>query len=87
MKTSFFKRGVAAFLALVLCAASIAGATSVYAVGEQAQVYKTTYPDVYKRQVYDRDIAQTPEERQQIMRQAFFCDYFLASSNAVSRCV
>ena len=44
MKTSFFKRGVAAFLALVLCAASIAGATSVYAVGEQAQVYKTTYP-------------------------------------------
>lgn len=34
--------------------------------------------------VYDRDIAETPEERQQIMRQAFFCDYFLASSNAVS---
>ena len=37
-----------------------------------------------KMLVYDRDIAQTPEERQQIMRQAFFCDYFLASSNAVS---
>ena len=37
-----------------------------------------------KMLVYDRDVAKTPEERQQIMRQAFFCDYFLASSNAVS---
>ncbi|WP_434311380.1 lactate utilization protein [Hominifimenecus sp. rT4P-3] len=35
-------------------------------------------------EIYDRDAAATPEERQKAMRQAFFCDYFLASSNAVS---
>ncbi len=34
--------------------------------------------------IFDRDSVNTPEERTKMMREAFFCDYFLASSNAVS---
>lgn len=34
--------------------------------------------------VIDRDLAKTPEERTQLMRQALLCDTFLMSSNAIS---
>lgn len=34
--------------------------------------------------VYDRDLTDDPAEKRQIALQAFDCDYFLASSNAVS---
>jgi len=34
--------------------------------------------------VYDRDEAKTDEERNQIYRKAFECDYYLASANAIS---
>lgn len=34
--------------------------------------------------VIDRDLAKTPEERTEIMRQALLCDTFLMSSNAIS---
>lgn len=35
--------------------------------------------------VLDRDTASTPEERQQLMRQALLCDTFLMGANAVSQ--
>lgn len=34
--------------------------------------------------ILDRDVAKTPEERERITREMFFCDYFLTSCNAVS---
>lgn len=34
--------------------------------------------------VLDRDTAQTPEERQQIMKQALTCDVFLTGTNAIT---
>lgn len=34
--------------------------------------------------ILDRDVAKTPEEREKITREMFFCDYFLTSCNAVS---
>ncbi len=34
--------------------------------------------------VYDRDLASSPDEQQSIYRQAFSCDYFLSSANAIS---
>ena len=34
--------------------------------------------------VLDRDTAQTPEERQQIMKQALTCDVFLSGTNAIT---
>lgn len=38
-----------------------------------------------ERKVIDRDTAKTPEERNELMRQALLCDTFLMSSNAVSK--
>lgn len=38
-----------------------------------------------KQPLLDRDAAQTPEERRQIMRRALTCDTFLMSANAVSQ--
>ncbi|MBE7091967.1 MAG: lactate utilization protein [Clostridiales bacterium] len=35
--------------------------------------------------VYDRNLAKTPEEREEIMRKAFIADTFLMSANAVSQ--
>jgi len=37
-----------------------------------------------KYNVYDRDEAQTNEERERIYRKAFECDYYLTSANAIS---
>lgn len=33
---------------------------------------------------YDRDLAETPEEKEEIARKAFFVDYYLGSTNALS---
>lgn len=38
-----------------------------------------------RQPVLDRETAQTPEERQRIMRQALTCDTFLMSTNAISQ--
>ncbi len=35
-------------------------------------------------EIFDRDLASTPEEIQQIYRKAFFSDYYLSSVNAIS---
>ena len=35
--------------------------------------------------VIDREIAETPEEKQELMRNALLCDTFLMSSNAISK--
>ncbi len=35
-------------------------------------------------QVFDRDLAETREEQLDIYRQAFSCDYYLSSANAIS---
>lgn len=34
--------------------------------------------------VYDRDLRETPEEKREVMLQAFDCDFFLGSVNALS---
>lgn len=34
--------------------------------------------------LYDRDQAETPEEREEMMRRAFFADFYLGSTNAMS---
>ena len=34
--------------------------------------------------VYDRDLAGSPDEAQEIYRKAFWCDYYLSSANAIS---
>lgn len=34
--------------------------------------------------LWDRDTAASPEERAEIMHKAFFCDYYLAGTNALS---
>lgn len=35
-------------------------------------------------EVLDRDMAQTPEEKEKIAHEAFFCDYYFMSANAIS---
>ena len=35
--------------------------------------------------VIDRDLAETPEEKTELMRNALLCDTFLMSSNAISK--
>lgn len=46
MKTSIFKRGLTAFMAMLLCLSSFIGlgATTAYAAGERAEVYLISYP-------------------------------------------
>ena len=34
--------------------------------------------------IYDRDLAASPDEVQEIYRKAFWCDYYLSSANAIS---
>lgn len=45
-KTSVFKRGLTAFMAMLLCLSSFIGlgATTAYAAGEQAEVYMISFP-------------------------------------------
>ena len=45
-KTSVFKRGLTAFMAMLLCLSSFIGlgTTTAYAAGEQAEVYMISFP-------------------------------------------
>ena len=51
---------------------------SVKEIGLIKAVHERNY------EVYDRDLAKTPEERTEITKKAFFSDFFLASSNAIT---
>jgi L-lactate utilization protein LutB len=54
------------------------GSLTVSGLGIQERLVKAGY------RVLDRDLAETPAERQEIMRQALLCDTYLSSSNAIS---
>lgn len=54
------------------------GSESLIALGIQDAVKEEGY------QVIDRDRANTPEERKQLMKEALLCDTFLMSANAIS---
>jgi L-lactate utilization protein LutB len=54
------------------------GSTTVAELGIRQRLVKEGY------QVLDRDTAQSPEERMDIMRRALLCDTFLTGSNAIS---
>jgi L-lactate utilization protein LutB len=54
------------------------GSLTVSGLGIQERLVKEGF------QVLDRDQAESPEERQEIMRRALLCDTYLSSSNAVS---
>ena len=54
------------------------GSMSVKEIGLIKAVHERNY------EVYDRDLAKTPEERTEITKKAFFSDFFLASSNAIT---
>lgn len=54
------------------------GSMSIQEIGLTKALHEGNY------EVYDRDLAKSPEEKQQIVLKGFECDYFLASSNAVS---
>jgi L-lactate utilization protein LutB len=54
------------------------GSVTVADLGIQERLAKEGY------KLLDRDKASSPEERNEIMRQALLCDTFLAGSNAVS---
>ena len=51
---------------------------SIKAIGLPEALHKGNY------KVLDRDLCATPEEKAEMMHQAFNCDYFLASCNAIS---
>ena len=57
---------------------NMGGAMSVHEAGLFDAVCSGNY------EFYDRDKVATPEERQEIARKAFFCDWFLGSVNAMS---
>ena len=54
------------------------GSMSIKEIGLTQAVHDGNYV------VYDRDLATTPEEKTEITKKAFFSDYFLASTNAIS---
>ena len=54
------------------------GSMTMINMGIQERLAKEGY------NLLDRDKAPTPEERQEIMRQALLCDTFLAGANAIS---
>ena len=54
------------------------GSMSIKEIGLTQAVHDGNYV------VYDRDQATTPEEKTEITKKAFFSDYFLASTNAIS---
>ena len=54
------------------------GSMSIKAIGLPEALHKGNY------KVLDRDLCATPEEKAEMMHQAFNCDYFLASCNAIS---
>ncbi len=54
------------------------GSMSIQEIGLTSALHEGNY------KVYDRAMAKSQEEKEQIARKAFDCDYFLASSNAIS---
>ena len=54
------------------------GSMSIQEIGLTKALHEGNYV------VYDRELTDVPEEKHRIALQAFDCDYFLASSNAVS---
>jgi L-lactate utilization protein LutB len=54
------------------------GSVTVADLGVQARLAQDGF------HLLDRDTGKSPEERQEIMRQALLCDTFLTSSNAIS---
>ena len=54
------------------------GSVSVKDIGLLAAIKK-------RNPVIDRDLADTPEEKMELMRNALLCDTFLMSSNAISK--
>lgn len=54
------------------------GSVSIKEIGLQQAVCQGNY------KVYDRDATNTPEERRQVMIDAYGCDYFITSTNAIT---
>ncbi len=54
------------------------GTMSISEIGLKEAVIKGNY------QVYNRDVATTPEDKRAIMLKAYTCDYYLASTNAIT---
>lgn len=54
------------------------GSMSIQEIGLTKALHKGNY------EVYDREGCKTPEEKRQIALKAMDCDYFLASSNAIT---
>ena len=54
------------------------GSVSIKEIGVQQAVCQGNY------KIYDRDATNTPEERRQVMIDAYGCDYFITSTNAIT---
>lgn len=54
------------------------GSVSIKEIGLQQAVCQGNY------KIYDRDATNTPEERRQVMIDAYGCDYFITSTNAIT---
>lgn len=54
------------------------GSVSIKEIGLQQAVCQGNY------RIYDRDATNTPEERRQVMIDAYGCDYFITSTNAIT---
>ena len=85
------KRGMAAYYCAtkeeaVAKALELIPETDVVAWGGSVSIKEVGLLDVIKKRnpVIDREIAETPEEKQELMRNALLCDTFLMSSNAIS---
>ena len=86
------KRGMAAYYCAtkeeaVAKALELIPETDVVAWGGSVSIKEVGLLDVIKKRnpVIDREIAETPEEKQELMRNALLCDTFLMSSNAISK--
>lgn len=60
------------------CSISWGGSMSLGEIGLKDALHKRN------NIIYDRELAKTPEEKAEIAQKAFSCDYFLASSNAIT---
>ena len=86
------KRGMAAYYCAtkeeaVAKALELIPETDVVAWGGSVSLKEVGLLDVIKKRnpVIDREIAETPEEKQELMRNALLCDTYLMSSNAISK--
>ena len=86
------KRGMAAYYCAtkeeaVAKALELIPETDVVAWGGSVSIKEVGLLDAIKKRnpVIDREIAETPEEKQELMRNALLCDTYLMSSNAISK--